>query len=237
MLTTLAGSVVVLIAGCAVAIGAGPVLRWLPEPQPPPRAGEATRRAYADKVGYRSLAGRGLVLATAGAAAAVMAIAVLTVPVWSWSCWLVLSTVAVLLAAIDVASTWLPSALIYRGWLAMAVAILITTLLTPGSPTDRLASFLTVIGSAAAAGAGFWLLWRLTSARAIAFGDVRLMPLVGAAAGTLGWAGLYWAVLLGTGIGAIIGLVRLLRGRRGPFPYAPALVAGPYAATVLLHLW
>ena len=237
MLTTAAGIVLVLIACCATAGGAGPALRWLPEPRPPTDADELLRSEYADKVAYRSLGSRRFVLGTSAAAGAAMLVAVLTTPAPVWGCWLVLSTLAVLLAAIDAVSTWLPSALIYPGWLVMAAAVLLTALLSPGAAEHRLVVLLTVLGSAAAAGLAFLLLWRVTAGRAMAFGDVRLMPLVGAAAGTLGWSGVYWAVLLGTLIGAAIGVVRLLRRRHGPFPYAPALVAGPYAAAVLLRLW
>jgi leader peptidase (prepilin peptidase)/N-methyltransferase len=91
-------------------------------------------------------------------------------------------------------------------------------------------------GSIVIAGGGYLLLWLVTRARAIAFGDVRLMPLIGAVAGTMGWSGLYWSVLLGSVVGAAVGVVRLIIGRRGPFPYGPALVSGPYAAALLISV-
>lgn len=163
-----------------------------------------------------------------------MVVAAGTRPAADWSCWLVFSTIGVLLAAVDAVTSWLPSALIYPGWLAMAAAIVITVALTDG---PRPATLIMIIGSAVIAGVGYLLLWLITAGRSVAFGDVRLMPLVGAVAGTMGWPGLYWSVLLGSVIGAVIGIVRLLAHRRGPFPYAPALVAGPYATALLLTIF
>lgn len=223
----------VIIVGLGLLLGGRAVLQTLPEPVPPADAEDEVRAEYAAKISYRSLARPSFLLGTALFGVVAMLTAGLTAPTHTLICWLVLSTIAVLLAAIDAATTWLPSGLIYRGYGAMAVAAAISIVL---AEDGRLSLLITILGGAAIAGVGYFLLWRLTGGRAIAFGDVRLMPLIGAAAGTLGWPGLYWSVLLGSVVGALIGIVRLILRRRGPFPYAPALVAGPYAASVLLYV-
>ena len=70
----------------------------------------------------------------------------------------------------------------------------------------------------------------LASRGGFGFGDVRFAPLVGAPAAAHSWSLLLWALLLGSVAGAVWGLVRMLRGRRGPYPYAPWLLAGGYLA-------
>ena len=86
----------------------------------------------------------------------------------------------------------------------------------------------------AAAGAALALLlygvvW-LASRGGFGFGDVRFAPLVGAPAAAHSWSLLLWALLLGSVAGAAWGVLRMLRGRRGPYPYAPWLLAGGYLA-------
>ncbi|SDS12402.1 prepilin peptidase [Microlunatus soli] len=224
--------VTAVIVGTAIAVGGRFVLRGLPEPTLPGDADDVLRAEYAAKISYRSLARPRFLLGAASFGVLGMIVASIAAPQQTLGCWLVFSTVAVLLAAIDAATTWLPSGLIYRGWGAMTVTAAIAVI-TAGS--DRWTLLITILGGAAIAGVGYLLLWRLTGGRAIAFGDVRLMPMVGAVAGTLGWPGLYWSILLGSVVGAVIGIVRLVLRRRGAFPYAPALVAGPYAAALLLR--
>ena len=64
------------------------------------------------------------------------------------------------------------------------------------------------------------------------FGDVRFAPLIGAAAAAHSLSLLLWALVLGSLVGAVQGLVRLARRRRAPFPYAPAMLTGAYLALV-----
>ena len=225
--------IMIILAGVLMAVGAPVVLGRLPEPDPPPGAEDPVLAEYATKISYRSLVGRRFIGCCVAGSVLTMIIAVGTRPSADWSCWLVFCTIGVLLAAVDAATSWLPSALIYPGWLAMAAAIVITIVLTAESRPRLL---IMIIGGALIAGGGYLLLWLITAGRSIAFGDVRLMPMVGAMAGTMGWPGLYWSVLLGSVIGALIGIARLIAHRRGPFPYAPALVAGPYATALLLAI-
>jgi leader peptidase (prepilin peptidase)/N-methyltransferase len=47
---------------------------------------------------------------------------------------------------------------------------------------------------------------------------------------------LAWALVLGSLVGAVVGLMRLGLGRRGAFAYAPSILAGGYLAVVLSRL-
>jgi leader peptidase (prepilin peptidase)/N-methyltransferase len=243
-----------MILGSGLLVGAGGryVLVRLPEPRPEPdvietgvhgrdagttRAdGAAAAREFPGKRSYRSLATTRFSLVTAVLAACAAAIAVVTQPVGCWPIWFVFATVAVFVAAIDALTTWLPSIIIYPGWLAMMAALAGALPASAATSTWWPSLLVRVAGCAGVAGGFYLLIWIVTRGRAIAFGDVRLMPLVGAAAGAISWPGLYWSLLLGSLIGAVIGTARWIAGRRGGFGYAPALVAGPYAAAVLFAL-
>ena len=84
--------------------------------------------------------------------------------------------------------------------------------------------------------AGFFGLARLVSGRGFGQGDVWFAPLVGAAAAAVDWSMLIWALLLGTVVGGGHAAVRLARGRRGPLPYVPSILAGAYLACALRWL-
>ena len=225
-------SALVVAVGLAVGIGGPALLRRLPEPVPPDDADDEIRADYLTKISYRSLATRRFGVITGLIAAALTAGAVLTQPADYWAMWAVFGTVGVLLAAIDTVTTWLPGPVMRLGWIAGAAAALGCLAADP----DRITMAIRIGGSGVIAGGGYLLLWLITRGRAIAFGDVRLMPLIGAVAGTMDWAGLYWSVLLGSVVGAAVGVVRLIIKRRGPFPYGPALVCGPYAAALLISV-
>lgn len=226
----LVASLLVVAAGLAVGLGGRAVLRRLPEPLPPEDADDEIRSEYLSKISYRSLATTRFALITGLLAAAATAVAVSTRPAAYWAVWLAFGTIALLLAAIDARTTWLPAPVMRLGWVVTATAVVGCLVLDH----RRIPMALTIGGGVLIAGGGYLLLWLVTGGRAIALGDVRLMPLAGAVAGTMGWPGLYWSLLLGSVIGALVGVVRLVIGRRGPFPYAPALVSGPYAAALLL---
>ena len=44
---------------------------------------------------------------------------------------------------------------------------------------------------------------------------------------------LAWALVLGSLVGALVGVVRLAVGRRGAFAYAPSILAGGYLAMLV----
>ena len=138
--------------------------------------------------------------------------------------WWVLATLGVLLAAIDARTTWLPLPLTRLAWAAMVAAGVVAYALGAGWP-----SLLRAAAGAAVALLLYLVVW-LASRGGFGFGDVRFAPLVGAPAAAHSWSLLLWALLLGSVAGAVWGLVRMLRGRRGPYPYAPWLLAGGYLA-------
>ena len=88
---------------------------------------------------------------------------------------------------------------------------------------------------AAAAGLLYLLLWRL-SGRRIGFGDVRLAPLLGAGTAAVGWPTLLASLVLGSLVGAAVGVVLTLRRRPGAFAYAPSMLVGAFLACGLRAL-
>jgi len=230
--SSIIGAFLVVVTGLLTGVGGPALLRRLPEPVPPDDADDDIRADYASKISYRSLATLRFAVITGLVAAAAAALVVATRPAAYWAVWLAFGTVVLLLAAIDARTTWLPAPLMRLGWFVTAVAVVASL----AADRDRTSMAITIGAGTLIAGGGYLLIWLITRGRSFAFGDVRLMPLVGAVAGTMGWSGLYWSLLLGSIIGAVIGVVRLVGRRPGPFPYGPALVSGPYAAAVLLSV-
>lgn len=204
------------LAALATALLWRPVLVGLPEPR------DAT------KLPYRTLAGRRHAALAAGCVA-VACFGLAWVPRAAWPAWAGLATVGVALAVVDACTTWLPLRLTHALWVAAAAGVALLGV------TAGWRSAVTAAAAAAASGAFFWLFWRTTGG--LGFGDVRLAPVIGAAAGSISPTHAVVALLLGSGLGAVLGLVRLALGRRGPFAYGPALVAGPWLAVAALAAW
>jgi leader peptidase (prepilin peptidase)/N-methyltransferase len=213
-----------VVGGLATALLTPSVLRRLPEP-----AGTALPEPPEVKIPYAELATGRFAMVIAGASGAAVGASAALLPPRLLPGWLVLSTVGVLLAAIDARTTWLPLVLTRAAWLAMAIALALTCLLG-----DWLAGLRGAIGFLIA-GAVFWAVWRL-SAGGMGFGDVRFAPLLGAATASVSWTLLAWGLVLGSLIGAAVGVVRLTTRRRGPFAYAPSILAGGYLAIALAWL-
>lgn len=192
-----------------------PVMVSLPEPHDPA------------KLPYRALAG-GRHAIVAALCVAVACLGLAWVPRAAWPAWAGLATIGVALAVIDACTTWLPLRLTHVLWVAASVGVALLGV------TAGWRSALTAAGAAAASGAFFWLFWRITGG--LGFGDVRLAPVIGATAGSVSATHAAAALLLGTALGAGVGLARLALGRRGPFAYGPALVAGPWLAVAALGI-
>ena len=204
---------VALAVGLTTAAATRPLLRWLREPADAP-----DKPLYGELGSARFIAACGLV----SAAAALTAWSTLPRPVQPM--WWVLSSVGVVLAAIDARTTWLPLRLTQLGWGLMAVGALTVPL---GGGTWRQILYAGV--GAAVAGLLYLVVWTI-SRGGFGFGDVRFAPLLGAATAAHSWSLLWAALILGTLIGAAHGLVRLARRRPGGFPYAPSMLAGAYLA-------
>lgn len=193
------------------------VLRALPEPVD-----------GAGKPPYAALATRPFVTTVAALTAASTLVAALRLPGALLAPWLVLAVVGTTAGAIDARTTWLPRQVTWVGWAALGLALPLVGVLAGWRTAGR------ALAGALAAGALFWFLWRITGA-GIGFGDVRLMPLLGGAAATIGWTNWLAMLIMGTVAGAVWGVWLRIRGRSGVFAYAPPLLVGGFL-TVLLPI-
>jgi leader peptidase (prepilin peptidase) / N-methyltransferase len=178
----------------------------------------------AGKIRYADLVTPGFVGSCGLAAGVATAIGWLTLPAAVLPLWWVLATFGVALAAVDARTTWLPLRLTRLAWTAMAVAGLVAALLGLGW-----LALLRAGAGATLAGLLYLAVWRL-SRGGFGFGDVRFAPLVGAATAAQSWSLLVLGLFAGSVLGAAYGGWRLVRRRDGPFPYAPAMLAGAYLA-------
>lgn len=206
-----------IAAGAAVAVAHGPILSArLPEPA------DAARLS---KLPYKQLATpRRIVWLVAIALAAQLA----TIASTPWPAWLVYGSGVAALIWVDAYTTWLPLTL---NWLVTGELVLAASLWCWITADPGLA--LRMAAGAMASLAFWWLFWRI-SRGGFGFGDVRLAPLAGAMAATLGLQGWFAALLATTVLGVIwgltIGRLHPAPGSRGGFAYGPALWAGPYVA-------
>ncbi len=242
-MTTPAALVLAVLTGLLLLAVTPAVLRRLPEPADltpappapispapgPPAAAPGTGPESDSKIPYARLATRGFAVTVAALTTLATAAAALLAPPATVPGWLVLGTFGVLLAAIDARTTWLPLPLTRLSWAAMAVA------LGAGAVLGGTGVLLRGLGGFVLAGAVFGAVW-LVSRGGFGFGDVRYAPLIGAAAASVDWTVLAWALVLGSLVGALVGVVRLVAGRRGPFAYAPAILAGGYLAMLVAWL-
>ncbi|WP_432559132.1 prepilin peptidase [Granulicoccus sp. GXG6511] len=206
--------------GVLTGLATAPVLRALPEP-----VSDDAR----DKPLYRTLATSRFAIATAACAMAAGAVLALRLPPAAWVTWLPLSTVGMLLVAIDARTTWMPLPLSRALWLSTLVAGAAHVALAP--PADRGPVAVRMALGAAAVGLFFWVFWRMSGS--LGFGDVRLAPVLGAVTASMSWSALIAGLLLGTIAGALHGVVRHARGRHGPFPYGPALTLGAFLGVLV----
>jgi leader peptidase (prepilin peptidase) / N-methyltransferase len=215
----LAAVAIALTIAVASALSVRPLLRRLPEP------------IHGDgRPIYRDLGTTRFVLICGALAGVAAAVSWLTVPRYAQPMWSVLAILGVLLAAIDARTSWLPLLLTRIAWLAMAVAAVLAASLGGGVWIAVRA-----VAGAAIAGGLYLMVW-LLSRGGFGFGDVRFAPLLGAAAAADSWTLLWWTLLLGTVSGGIVGVLRLVRGRREGFPYAPSMLVGAYAACLVTTL-
>jgi leader peptidase (prepilin peptidase) / N-methyltransferase len=215
----LAAVAIAVMIGAASGLLVRPLLRRLPEPI----QGDGTPS-------YRRLGSTRFLLVCGALAGIAAVISWLSLSRYVQPMWCVLAILGVLLAAIDARTSWLPLQLTRIAWLAMAVAALLTALLG-----GSVGVMIRAAAGAAIAGGLYLLVW-LVSRGGFGFGDVRFAPLLGAAAAADSWTLLWWTLLLGTVVGGLLGVLRLARGRREAFPYAPSMLIGAYAACLVTKL-
>ncbi|MBK8461374.1 MAG: hypothetical protein IPL43_15345 [Micropruina sp.] len=136
--------------------------------------------------------------------------------------WVSLSTCGVLLGCIDQATTYLPLRLTQTAWGLTAAGVL-----AHGAVSGWSVLLQAGLGAAVASGL-IWAFWRWGGG--FAFGDVRLAGLVGATSATVSLTFFSWALLLGSLVGVVLGIVARVRTKEREYPYGPALVIGPYLA-------
>jgi leader peptidase (prepilin peptidase) / N-methyltransferase len=221
-------------AGAVICVAVSAVAWWavsrLAEPDEVDELPHVPQSPTWTKPTYASLARRrGWLVSTLVVAALLGAwVGTLAEP-WPWLGW---ASSGLVLVTVDLATTYLPVRL--HWWTAgLTLAGVAIVLIRQPDVT----SVVTVIGGAVAATVFFWLVWRVTGA--FGFGDVRLAVPLGALTGLLGWSGWFLALLAGTALGAVHGLLVSVWRRRHPsglgsaFPYGPALWVGPWVALAL----
>ncbi|WP_022909691.1 prepilin peptidase [Aestuariimicrobium kwangyangense] len=213
-----------------IALAAWWAVSRLPEPDEVDELPHLPQSPAWTKPSYASVARRrGWVVSTLLVAALLGAWASTLAEPWPWLAW---GSAGLVLVTVDLATTYLPVRL--HWWAAGMTVVGVAAVLIRDPAPGRV---LTVVAGAALATAFFWLVWRITGA--FGFGDVRLAVPLGALAGLLGWSGWFGALLAGTALGAVHGLLVSLWRRRHPsglgsaFPYGPALWVGPWVALAL----
>lgn len=137
--------------------------------------------------------------------------------------WAVLGSIGVAAVAIDLETRWMPRRLLHAGWAASLV--IGASYAAAGGEAEMLRSLLGAACSAAVL-AAFWA-W----GGGLGFSDVRLALLTGGASGALSGRAALNALLLGSLVGAVWGVVVAARRRRSaPFPFGPSLLLGAYLA-------
>jgi leader peptidase (prepilin peptidase)/N-methyltransferase len=213
------GVVLLVVAACLpVQLTTRAVLVLLPEPDQPE-----------GKPRYRALPTFRFVLTCTVLAAGGAALVAVTLPPTTWPLWWVLCAPALVLVAVDARTTWLPLGLTHVVWAATVGAAALVAFLGGAPLLGRIA-----VGAAASA-LLYLVLWRLSSG-GLGFGDVRLAPVLGAASAAVGWSTLFTTLLLGSLVGAAVGVVLALRGRGGAFAYAPSMLAGAFLACAVRAL-
>ena len=206
----------VVVAGLVVAALWRLVLPRLPEP-----VTDEDKRTYTSLTGRSDTARVVLCAASAGAASALLA------SPGALPQWLVLATAGVCLAAVDGFTTWLPARPTRWAWLLMAAAHVAS-----GVVGASWADVLRSLAGAGASGAFYLLAWFITR-RGFGFGDVRFVPLIGAATAATGWTTWYAGLLCGSLLALAHALLRIRRRAPGLHPWAPGLLLGSYVALLI----
>jgi leader peptidase (prepilin peptidase) / N-methyltransferase len=149
---------------------------------------------------------------------------------WSWglSAWWVLAGLTVPLVIVDVAEHRLPNRLTLPAY-PLIGALLIATAALEGRTGDAVRAVL----AAGLVLAGYLLLHAIRP-RALGAGDVKLSGVLGLCLGWISWDAVVTGIAAGFAIGAVVGLVLLVRGARPhrSFAFGPAMLAGTWLAAL-----
>jgi leader peptidase (prepilin peptidase)/N-methyltransferase len=155
---------------------------------------------------------------------------------WSLPAYLVFTAGMIALAFTDLEHYLLPKRIIYPVLVGEAALFLVAA-----AATGRWHRLLIAVISAAASFAVFFAI-NLAFPKGLAFGDVRLSPVIGFALGWLGGGYVPYGFLAANLLGAVVGLSLIATkriGRKTPIPYGVFLAAGALVAiftgSPLLH--
>lgn len=158
---------------------------------------------------------------------------------WRLPAYLFLAAVGVALAAIDLDTHRLPTAIVRPSYLAGA-ALLAVAVVAEQAWDDGLRAIFGMLAYLAA----YWLLWFAVAGKGIGFGDVRLAGLLGMFLGFLGWGVFGVGMLAGPLVGGAVAIVLLATGRasrKAKIAYGPAMIVGAsiavYAGGPLARVW
>lgn len=215
--------------GSAVVCGVAAYLLgpWLLRRIPEPELDEGqTKPLYAALAGRRAALWCGLLGAVAGGLLG-----------WriGWSAplpaWVVLAVAGAVLGYIDIRTRYLPSAIIWPTYAAVAVLLVLASVVE--RDWDAL---LRAVIAGVVTFALFWVMWWIYPS-GLGFGDVRLSGLLGGALGWLGWAeviaGVYGGFLLGAVLGLLLVAVKVFD--RKAFAFGPFMLVGALLGVLVGH--
>ncbi len=209
------GVAAAIATACLMGLVTAPILRALPEPV-----------GHIDKIPYASLVTARFAIVVAVLSGFAAFIVATRVPPSAWLAWFALVGPGVLSSCIDARTTFLPKVLAHISWLIAGIGV--------GWHALAIRSYLPILVSTLGVlvlGGFFWAVWKIS--RGIGFGDVRLMVTIGAVSGLSDPQLLATAVMAGTVLGAAWGIAHRAAGWKGPFPYGPGLLMGPFAALLI----
>lgn len=214
-----------LVALCGVV--AGGLAPWLLR-----RAPEPGLEPDEVKIPYASLATRRVAIAAGLWAAALATVSVLAVEPDRVGPWLVVAVVGALASVVDIATTWIPRRWLHLGWLLTALAVVGSGWSLGDWPSvGRSAIGVAIIGGVYGV---VYTVAQLLDRAVFGFADVRLGILAGMVAGWRSIPTATTAIVLGALVGAVWGVVWILRRRGGTeYAYGPSIVLGPYLALVV----
>lgn len=144
--------------------------------------------------------------------------------------YLLLATLGVLLAAVDLACLRLPDVLVKPGFVAGAAMLVGLAAVLPGGWSSLLRA-----GLAAGVLSGGYLILAILPGGALGYGDVKLAGLLGLFLGWLGWGEVLAGALLPFVINGVVafGLLAVRRVTRHTLvPFGPAMLFGGWLAVV-----
>lgn len=138
---------------------------------------------------------------------------------------LYLAMISVALATIDLRHRRLPDRLVLPLYPVLIVVVAAHALIT-----DDWGSLIRGILGGFILGGSYFVLWLLYP-KGMGFGDVKAAGALGIALGSVGWAALAVGAITGPLFGGVVGIVVMLKQRRGrgvSIPYGPWLILGAW---------